>query len=90
MHWPDIEVVNSSEQPLKGKTFVLTGTMEAMPRSDAKTKLQALGAKVTGSVSKKTDYVVVGADPGSKYEKAQQLGVEILNEPDFLAFLKTF
>ncbi len=88
VHWPDIEGVDSSEQPLKGKTFVLTGTMEVMPRNDAKTKLQALGAKVTGSVSKKTDYVVVGADPGSKYDKAQQLGIEILNERDFLAFLK--
>ena len=89
VHWPDIQAVNSSEQPLKGKTFVLTGTMETMPRNDAKTKLQTLGAKVTGSVSKKTDYVVVGADPGSKYDKAQQLGIEILNEQDFLAFLKT-
>ena len=90
VHWPDIEVVNSSEQPLKGKTFVLTLTMVSMPSRDAKTKLQALVAKVTSSVSKKTDYVVVVADPGSKYEKAQQLGIEILNEPDFLAFLKTF
>jgi len=66
-------------QLLAGKTFVLTGAL-SMPRAELKDKLQSLGAKVTGSVSKKTDYVVVGADPGSKYDKAIKLGVEVLDE----------
>lgn len=70
-----------SEQHLSlaGKTFVLTGTL-GRPRGAVKAQLQSLGAKVTGSVSKKTDYLVAGADPGSKYDKAQALGVEILDE----------
>lgn len=69
---------------LQGKTFVLTGTLDSMSRDEAKEKLEALGAKVTGSVSKKTDYVVTGADPGSKLAKARDLGVEILEEDAFL------
>jgi DNA ligase (NAD+) len=76
------------QQPLSGRTFVLTGTLESLTRDDAKRALQALGAKVTGSVSKKTDYVVVGADPGSKATKAEELGVEILDEEEFATLLK--
>ncbi len=80
VHWPKVERVKEKAQPLAGKTFVLTGTLESMSRSEAKEKLQALGAKVSGSVSKKTDYVVAGADAGSKLTKAQALGVKILDE----------
>jgi DNA ligase (NAD+) len=75
--WP--VVTKPRAQPLAGKTFVLTGTL-TMPRSELKEKLQALGAKVTGSVSGKTDYVVVGENPGSKHDRALQLGVAILDE----------
>ena len=87
VQWPDIEVKADSELTLKDKTFVLTGTLTEMSRSDAKAALQALGAKVTGSVSKKTDYVVVGDNPGSKADKAQELGIEILTEADLLKLL---
>ncbi|MDY6979531.1 MAG: NAD-dependent DNA ligase LigA [Pseudomonadota bacterium] len=86
--WKDIEVKPAEELPLNGKTFVLTGALENMSRDEAKASLQALGAKVTGSVSKKTDYVVVGADPGSKADKAESLGVEILDEAAFLDLIK--
>lgn len=77
-------VINRKSLPLAGKTFVLTGTLSAMSRDEAKEKLTALGAKVAGSVSKKTDYVVVGEEPGSKADKAKELGVTILSEQEFL------
>lgn len=72
---------------LAGKTFVLTGTLSAMTRDEARERIQMLGGKVTGSVSKKTDYVVVGEKPGSKLEKAQELDVEILDEAQFEGLL---
>ncbi len=87
IHWPAVEVPAADQQTLAGKTFVLTGTLETLSRNDAKARLQALGAKVTGSVSKKTDYVVAGADPGSKLTKAEELGVEILDEDQLLGLL---
>lgn len=77
----------SGPQPLANKTFVLTGTLSSMSRDEAGAALQALGGKVTGSVSKKTDYVIVGADAGSKATKAAELGVAILDEPAFLALI---
>ena len=74
---------------LAGKVFVLTGALSGMTRDDAKRRIEAAGGKVTGSVSGKTDYLVVGGEPGSKLERAQQLGVEILNEEAFEALFKT-
>ena len=88
IHWKEMEVPPKKEQKLAGKTFVLTGTLAHMTRDEAKDKLQALGAKVTGSVSRKTDYVVVGADPGSKADKAEQLGIEMLDEEAFQKLIK--
>jgi DNA ligase (NAD+) len=73
--------------PLAGKVFVLTGTLQAMSREEATEKLERLGAKVAGSVSKKTTYVVAGSDVGSKLEKARQLGIETLDEAAFLALI---
>ena len=86
VHWPDVEV--KAEQPLRGKIFVITGTLKGMKREEVKQRLLALGAKVSGSVSKKTDYVIVGSDPGSKAEKARKLEVAILDEAGFLSLLK--
>jgi DNA ligase (NAD+) len=73
--------------PLAGKTFVLTGTLAAMSRDEAKQRLQALGAKVTGSVSSKTDFVVAGEEPGSKLDKARELSVDVLDERQFLKLI---
>jgi len=75
------------EQPLAGKTFVLTGTLEAMDRNKAGDIIKKLGGKITNSVSAKTSYVIVGENPGSKYEKALKLNVTILNENDFLKLI---
>ncbi len=77
-----------TDSPLSGKTVVFTGTLEKMTRSEAKAKAQKLGAKVAGSVSAKTDYVVMGADAGSKATKAQELGIKILSENEFLELIK--
>ncbi len=77
----------AAASPVAGKTVVFTGTLETMTRSEAKARAEALGAKVAGSVSKKTDYVVVGADAGSKARKAAELGVSLLSEADWLAMI---
>jgi DNA ligase (NAD+) len=87
VHWTE-EQPTEGPRPLEGKTFVLTGALESMTREEAKERLQGLGAKVTGSVSKNTDYVVAGSDPGSKFEQARDLGVEILSEDAFLKLLR--
>ena len=70
--------------PFAGKTFVLTGTLPTLKREEAAAKIEALGGKVSGSVSKKTDYVLAGEDAGSKLDKAQKLGVKIISEAEFL------
>jgi DNA ligase (NAD+) len=72
---------------LKGQTFVITGTLDAMSRDEAKTKIKSLGGKVTESVSKQTSYVVAGSEPGSKLAKAEKLGIRVLNEKEFLEVL---
>jgi DNA ligase (NAD+) len=82
-----VPVSGPESQQLAGKTFVLTGTLEHFTRDQARERIENLGGKVTGSVSKKTDYVVAGSDPGSKMEKAKETGVEVLSEKDFLALI---
>lgn len=79
---------SSEDNPFFGKTLVFTGTMPTLGRAEAKTMAQDVGAKVSGSVSKKTDYVIAGAEAGSKLEKAQALGVTVLDEAEFLKMLK--
>lgn len=88
IHWPLVEKSRQNEQhPFHQKTVVLTGSLTTLSREEAKTRLDVLGAKVTGSVSAKTDYVVAGESPGSKYDKAVKLGIRILDEEAFLALL---
>jgi DNA ligase (NAD+) len=80
-------MASAGEQPLTGRTFVVTGTLSSMTRDAAKDRIRELGGKVTGSVSKKTDYLVYGESPGSKLDKAQKLNVELLDEAAFLSLL---
>ncbi len=87
VRWHEVKVQEAGAQPLAGQTFVLTGALDAMTRDEAKEKLQALGAKVSGSVSKKTSVVVAGAEAGSKLAKAESLGVEVWDEQRLLEFL---
>ena len=83
MHWHSEKSVSDSSAPLEGQTWVLTGTLETMGRSEAKALLQEMGAKVSGSVSSKTDAVVAGPGAGSKLAKAEQLGIRVLDENEF-------
>ena len=90
VHWDESEPVNAADDaPLAGKTAVITGTLSDMSRDDAKLALEALGVKVTGSVSAKTDFLVAGDKAGSKLTKAQNLGVRVFDEEAFKALLKT-
>jgi NAD-dependent DNA ligase len=82
-----VSAKKAAELPLAGKTFVLTGTLPSMTREEATQKIEALGGHVTGSVSKKTDYVLAGAEPGSKFDKARELGVKIIDEADLRKML---
>ncbi|MGB6187116.1 MAG: NAD-dependent DNA ligase LigA [Aeromonas molluscorum] len=88
IHWPEIERKEAAEQPFAGKTFVLTGTLTTLSRNDAKAALQALGAKVAGSVSAKTDVLVAGETAGSKLIKAQELGITIWTEEQLQAAIQ--
>lgn len=85
--WTETEGRQAATGALLGKTFVLTGTLPNLSRDEAKEMIEAAGGKVSGSVSKKTDYVVVGSDAGSKLDKAQELGINILDEANLLALL---
>ncbi len=89
VHWPEHQPAVQSDV-LQGKIFVLTGTLESMSRDEGKARLQALGAKVAGSVSKKTSCVVAGPGAGSKLEKAEELGVTVIDEAEFLRLLNEF
>jgi DNA ligase (NAD+) len=87
VHWPETRQSAAKSSMLGGKSFVLTGTLSSLSRDDAGDRIRALGGKVSGSVSKKTDYVVVGDSPGSKLRKATDLGVRILDEDEFLKLI---
>ncbi|RYF60991.1 MAG: NAD-dependent DNA ligase LigA, partial [Comamonadaceae bacterium] len=89
VHWPEGEPTLEAPKLLAGQTVVLTGTLPTLSREDAKDLLEAAGAKVAGSVSKKTSYVVAGEEAGSKLEKAQALGVPVLDEDGLRRLLET-
>ena len=88
VEWPEEVGAGQGAGALHGMTFVLTGTLPNLSREQAKEAIESLGGKVSGSVSKKTHYVVAGADPGSKHDKALALGVKILDEDGLLELLK--
>ncbi|WP_295512260.1 NAD-dependent DNA ligase LigA [uncultured Pseudoalteromonas sp.] len=87
INWPALKAPSADAQPLAGLTYVLTGTLSELNRNDAKARLQALGAKVSGSVSAKTDALIAGEKAGSKLTKAQDLGIDVLTEADLIALL---
>ena len=87
VNWPD-QRGRVSAQSLSGEVWVLTGTLEQMPRNSAKAILQGLGAKVAGSVSSKTSVVVAGPGAGSKLARAQELGISVMDEAQFIVFLE--
>jgi DNA ligase (NAD+) len=83
----EISTKKAAQLPLAGKTFVLTGTLPSMTRDEATGKIEALGGHVSGSVSKNTNYVLAGAGPGSKIDKAKQLGVRVIDQAEFCKML---
>jgi len=89
VHWPAVAVIKAEEidSPFAGKTVVLTGSLSQMNRDDAKARLAALGAKVSGSVSKKTDLLIAGEAAGSKLAKAQELGIPVIDEAEMIRLL---
>jgi DNA ligase (NAD+) len=90
VHWPAIQPRAAlTEGPLVGKAFVITGTLASMSRGQAEERIKTLGGKVSGSVSKKTSYLVAGSEAGSKLAKAQELGVPVLDEDAFLRMLES-
>ena len=82
------EKVSANSEKLAGKTFVLTGTLESLGRDEAKDRIRELGGDISSSVSKETDYVVAGTEPGSKYDTAKKLGVKIIDEKELLKMLQ--
>lgn len=88
INWPELTPPSAQEQPLAGLVYVLTGTLNTLNRNDAKARLQQLGAKVSGSVSAKTDALVAGEKGGSKLTKAQDLGIDVLTEEDLINLLE--
>ena len=85
---PEIEIDLSTGTPWNGKTFVLTGTLQAMTRDEATARIESLGGKASSSVSKRTSFLVAGPGAGSKLDKAEKLGVPVLDEPALLRFLE--
>ncbi|HSR13470.1 MAG TPA: BRCT domain-containing protein, partial [Thermodesulfobacteriota bacterium] len=87
VEYPAPAAAPQAGRKLDGRSFVFTGALKTMSRSDAEKRVESLGGRASSSVSKKTDYVVVGEDPGSKYEKAKQLGVKTISEEEFAKML---
>jgi len=88
IRWPvEPRTASDDRLPLAGKIFVLTGTLDKLTRDQAKSRLRELGAKVAGSVSRKTDVVVAGEKPGSKYEKALNMGISVIDEAALLRLI---
>jgi DNA ligase (NAD+) len=90
IHWEEQIIQPQRSLPLSGQTFVLTGTLAAMGRDEAKERLELLGAKVSGSVSKKTDFVVAGMEAGSKLDRARELKVAVLDGAEFIELLRKY
>ncbi|MGH8676900.1 MAG: BRCT domain-containing protein, partial [Burkholderiales bacterium] len=88
MRWKEEKPTRARRSAIAGKTFVLTGSLPSLTRDQARERIEAGGGKVSGSVSKKTDYVVAGAEPGSKYDKAVELGITVLDEDGLLELLR--